>query len=167
MKQYIKWLKIPAVLLACLLLWRLWPCSYSAILPVEENSVISLSAFAGINNAAGYNGFYRMDDVESGDARLQEITKIMNSSVYRQNFRNLLPWKSHEMFSDDNCDGQTVRLLYNPDDENGEYVAVDFISSSLIAVSVGERNGFRFYHPANPETIGQLLEYMRVHARVG
>lgn len=167
MKRYGKWLGIPVVLIACLLFWRLWPHSYPGILPEEADPVVSLSAFAGIDNAAGYNVFYRMDDVPSGDARLQEITEIMHTSVYRQNFRNLLPWKIHELFTDDNCDGQTVRLLYNPDDENGNYVAVDFISSSLIAVSVGEGNGFKFYHPANPETMGELLEYLRVHAKIG
>ena len=167
MKKYLKWLGIPVVIVACLLLWRLWPHSYPGILPVDEDSVVSLSVFAGINDPAGYNVFYRMDDLPAQDEHLQNITEIMHTSVYRQDFRNLLPWKIHEMFSDDNYDGQTVRLLYNPDDENGEYVAVDFISSSLIAVSVGEGNGFRFYHPANPETIGELLDYLRLYARVG
>ena len=166
MKTYLKWLRIPVIVIACLLLWRMWPHSYSGILPVDEEDIVSLSVFANIKDA-GYDTFYRMDDIPSQDEHLQNITEIMQTSVYRQNFRNLLPWKIHEMFSDDNYDGQTIRLLYNPDNDNGNYAAVDFISSSLIAVSVGEGNGFRFYHPANPETIGELLEYMRLYARVG
>ena len=47
--------------------------------------------------------------------------------------------------------------------QKDEYVQIQFLSSSIIVVSSGDKTGSRIYHPTNKKTIDQLVEYLQTY----
>lgn len=157
---------IVIALLVCLLIWRFWPCSFSNAIPLDEDSVISFSALARIDrfeNGQSYTDTYRIDTQQSQNGSVGEILEILNGSGYQQDYRNLLPWGIDGVSADKNYDGHTILLQFLLGDEKEEYINIQFLSSSIIAVSTGDVSGLRIYHPTNHETMYDLIAYLQTH----
>ena len=147
----------------------LWPCSYSDILGVDQDSVTHISAYAGIDileDGQTVLQHYRMDSIPlSGEGSYEEVLGILNECRFRRNIRNLLPWIDDEYeypTTNKDYDGNTLRLVYHLGSEQF-YVAVDFYSSSLMMISENEFSDFLFYHPTNHETLGKLIEFIHTY----
>ena len=84
------------LLFAALFGWRMWPHSLSDMISVDKVSITSFSATAsigGIKDGNPYSTFYNMNSHQTSDEVRQEILEILDTSSYRADFRNLLPWR--------------------------------------------------------------------------
>lgn len=157
-------LLIPAVL--SLGVWRLWPQSFSDLLSVSDSSITSISAYGmeqHLENGQTQTDAYRIDTIESPSDMSIEIIEILKSSGYRQDFRNLLPWEISSVGADKNYDGQVAIVSFYTGDQKDDYLSIQFLSSSVVAVSGGGKSGFHIYHPTNHEIIDQLMDYLQLH----
>ena len=157
---------IVVTLVIWLIIWRFWPQSFSNIISANENSIARVSAFAMVNrfeNGQSNTGTYRIDDTEKQNNTSDEIIEILASSSYQQDFRNLLPWELGYVDADKNYDGRTVIVSFDTGNKKDEYIQIQFLSSSIIIVSVGGKSGFHVYHPTNHKTIDQLVELLQTH----
>lgn len=166
MKKQLRLIVISVIILlvVCLPLWRFWPYSLANLVSIDEDSITNFSAYTMVSrfeNGQSYLDNYRIDSTEQEAYHLAELIKILNISGYRQDFRNLLPWGLDSVSADKNYDGQTVILAFYTGNEKDEYVQIQFMSSSIIAVQEGDKPGFRIYHPTSPKTIARLVDYLQ------
>ena len=151
------------ILIVGLLVWRFWPRSSSAIIPMDESAITDYSATAMVGrfeNGQSYTDTYRVDNVDSKPGDPGALLKILASSGYRPDFRNLLPWGIDSVSADRNYGNQTV-LLYFYAHNSEEVIIIHFLSPSIIAVNTNNESGMRIYHPANRETLHILAEYLQ------
>ena len=149
-----------------LVIWRFWPNSFSNTISVNENSIDRVSIHAMVNHfGMGQDTIdtYLIDDLNQPINMLEEIIDILNTSSYRQDFRNLLLWDLDYVDADKNYDGRTVTVSFFTKNPKDECAQIQFLSSSIIVVSSGRKTGFRVYHPTNRKTMDQLLEYVQMH----
>ena len=157
---------IAASLVICLLTWRFWPRSSSKLISVDENSITGFSAAAMVHrleNGQTLIDTYCLDSSEQQSNDLGEIVGILATSSYQQDFRNLLPWDLDYVDSDKNYDGRTVMLVFYMGNQIDEYVQIQFLSSSIIAVFIGGEDGYQIYHPTNSMVIDALVEYLQTN----
>ena len=153
-------------LVICLLTWRFWPQSSSNLISVDDNCITNFSAHAMVvrfENGQFYTDTYRIDNTAQQSSGLGEIIAILATSSYQQDFRNLLPWGIDSVGGGKDYDGRTVRLALYIEGQEDKYVDIQFMSSSIIAVSVGDESGFRIYHPTNLKILDKLIEYLQTH----
>ena len=149
-----------------LVLWRFWANSFSNMISVNENSIDSVSVHAMVNHfGIGEDTIdtYLIGENEQQVNTLDEIIEILDTSSYRQDFRNLIRWDLDYVDADKNYDGRTVTVSFYVGNKKDEYVQIQFLSSSIIAVSSDDKTGFRVYHPTNKKTIDQLVEYLQTY----
>ena len=149
------------IAISCLLgIWRFWPQSFSDLTALDETSITGFSASAMIDRiGVPFMDQYRIDNTQQNKIP-SEVIEILETSDYRQDFRNLLPWGVDSVGSDKHYDGRTVIVsFYNED----EYVHIQFLGSSIMTVSEEDKAGFRIYHPTNRETVDRLVEYIQTH----
>ena len=143
-----------AVLIVGLLVWRLWPQTASSLIDAKENAGVT-SCSAEFNSTVNGLEIYRMDGQAADD-----VLEILESSGYRPDFRNLLPWGIDGVSSDRNHDGRTVRVFFGYE---GDYADFLFLSRSLVVVTTAEKPGNRIYHPTNRETMDKLITYLHTY----
>ena len=145
------------------LLWRFIPRSSGAVIPVDENNVTSFAAISMVGrNLAGEPDFsiYRIDSADATEENIQDFLKILKTSQYQPDFRNLLPWGGDSVSSDKNYDSRTVTVQFACGDD---YLDITFHSPTLITINTKDTSGFRIYHPTNKNTITKLVEYLETH----
>lgn len=163
------WLRITiliVVLTAGLLIWCFWPQPASRILPVDEESITSFSSnirILCIENGQTVSEVYSINKTEFPCAEPGEILEILATSTYRQDVRNLLPWKTHYVEADKNYDGRSVLMAFSVGNGKDEWIQVHFLTSTMIAVHKGGEDGLRVYYPTNRETLDELTEYFQTH----
>lgn len=146
--------------------WRFWPQSFATLIPVSETSVTGLSAYGmvqGIKNGEPFTDAYCIAAAEQSNTTSAEIMEILKSSKYRQDLRNLLPWAVNSVGTDKNYEGQTVIVSFYTGSQTEDFISIQFLSPSIVAISGGGRDGFHVYHPTNREAFGQLAEYLQTH----
>ena len=151
-----------------LIIWRFWPQSFSRAISVDESAIdrVSVSVHAMVNHfgiESDTIDTYSIDDLNQPINMREEIIDILNTSSYRQDFRNLLLWDLDYVDADKNYDGRTVTVSFFTEKPKDECAQIQFLSSSIIVVSSGDKTGFRVYHPTNPKTIDQLVEYLQMY----
>lgn len=154
-------------LVICLLTWRFWPQSFSNLMGVDENAITSCSAYAMVGRLedGGFTDTYELNDEELDEKVYQEFVKILATSNYQQDFRNLLPWGIDNVSSDKNYDGKLITVSFFTKDAGKEYFGIKFMSSSIVVVRTAEHPGMRIYHPTNHETIDKLVAYLQTHGQ--
>ena len=160
-KRYIA-LIVFAVLVAALIVWRLWPQSLSSILPDDANNFSNVyAATEETVFESGYPNFlhYRLED---GEQAAKEILDILNTSDYRPDFRNLLPWSDGSMKSGNDYDGRSATVhFYIVQDQTPRSLYIQFMGRSQVSISTEDSWGV--YHATNPETLTALVEYIQTH----
>lgn len=154
------------VIVVSLLIWRLWPNSFSHVIPLDDNSAIHLSAFVivgGMRNGQPYNDIYRLEIPQSETASLGDVLEMLDASAYRQDYRNLLPWGVDFVDSGGSNDKKSVSLFFDWGTEGDQRVNINFLGSSVVSASSSEASGFRIYHPTNREVLYDLAEYVQTH----
>jgi hypothetical protein len=106
---------------------------------------------------------YSINKTEFPCAEPGEILEILATSTYRQDVRNLLPWKTHYVEADKNYDGRSVLMAFSLGNGKDEWIQVHFLTSTMIAVLKGGEDGYRVYHPTNREILDELTEYFQTH----
>lgn len=157
---------ILAVLVAALLFWRFWPRTFSDAASVDETAVVSVSVQAIINrveNGELVTDLYQLDSIAQPEATLDAVLEILSASDYRPDFRNLLPWKLDYVDADRDYDGRTVTIVLDTGNGTDDFVQIQLLGSSVFAVSGGDRDGFRIYHPTKPEMLDQLIDYLQTN----
>lgn len=160
MKKRMIAISIAAVIL-CLLAWRLCPRSFSGISPVDVDSIIKISGYAGITSFESVevsSTNYHLDTDQLPAGTLEEILSILNFSRYQPDFRNLLPWGVDSVSGGKDYDGRTVSLFIFQ--EYDSYM-VGFLSSGSLYIDTGSTPGFRIYHPTNRAVFDDLVEYLQ------
>ena len=147
---------------ACLLLWRFLPRSFAGIVPVDAKSVISISAGAMVDrfeDGQFSKDTYRIDILQPQVDSIEEIFKILDTTEYRQDYRNILPWQMDYVDGGKDYDGYIVTLQIVLGDE---YISIQFLSHSSMLISTG-KSDFHIYHPTNPQTLYDLVEFIYLH----
>ena len=146
------------IIVLFLIIWRWWTNSFSNAFSVNKDDIASCYAYAKVNY---FDEMYSWDFPKVQEESLDEILKILGKSRYRQDYRNLLPWGIEGVSGDKNYDGHIVYIQFV--DENDEYIAIQFLSGSIVAVSAKKEVGFKIYHPTNHDVIYDLVEYLKIH----
>ena len=146
--------------------WRLWPQSFADLIPVSENSLTDLSLYGmvqGLEEGQPFTDTYLILPGEQVNHTAAEIMEILKSSAYRQDLRNLLPWEIDSVGADKNYDGRTIIITFYTGNQKDDFITVQFLSRSIVALSRGGGSGFQIYHPTNHEIFDQLAEYLTSH----
>lgn len=157
---------IMVVLVAALLFWRFWPRAFHDAMSVDESAVNSFSVQAIINrveNGELATDLYQLDSNVQPQATADALLEILSASDYRPDFRNLLPWKLDYVDADRSYDGRTVTVVLNTGNEKDDFVQIQLLGSSIAAVSSGDHDGFRIYHPTKPELLDELIGYLQTN----
>ena len=147
-------------------LWRFWPQPLSEFMTVDESAVTGFSVYGvvqGLENGQTFTDAYRLDKASAQKGDAEELVAILFASDYRQDLRNLLPWKTDHVDGDKNYDGRTVTVALYTGDQEDDCVRIQFLSSSIVAVSTGNADGFRIYHPTDRQTMDALMGYLQTH----
>lgn len=155
-----------AVLIVGLLIWRFCPQPASSVIPVDEDTITSFSSnikISCIENGQTVTDMYSINKTEFPCAEPGEILEILAASSYRQDFRNLLPWKADYIDADKNYDGRSVLMVFSVGSGKDEWVQIHFLTSTIMVVQIGGEDRLRVYHPTDQETLDELAEYFQTH----
>jgi len=161
---------IVAILVICLLVWRVWPNTVSGIIPIDENAITSFSSNVVINrieNGQTLTDVYSIHKTEFPCDEPGNILEILATSSYQQDFRNLLPWSADSVGADKGYDGRNAVLVFSVGNQNNEWVEINYLSSGTIVVFVGWEDGCCIYHPTNEQIFDDLIEYFITHGEKG
>ena len=159
-KRYVLIIIIIAISVSGVLIWRFRKLSALKVIPLDAASISRVLASAMITDLkSGKSSLYYLDDSERYDEEVKEILKILDSSGYRRDFRDLRPWGVRSVSSDKNYDGRVLRIFFS----DGSHAAeLDFMSSSLLTV-MADGKTTRVYHPLNQNTFNELIEYVQTN----
>lgn len=161
---------IVAILVICLLVWRVLPNSLTNIIPVEKDELTSFSSVARISrieNGQTLTDQYSINKVEFPCDEPGKILEILATSSYQQDFRNLLPWKADVVEADKSYDGRSALLVFSVGNQKDEWVEINYLSSGIIVIFTGWEEGYQIYHPTNDKTFDDLMEYFTTHGEKG
>ena len=156
---------IVAALIIGLLIWRFWPQSSANLITVDKNATISFAGIASVSrneNGQPFIDSYQIDNEQQG-LESGAILEIIASTKYRQDFRNLFPWRAESIEADKNYDGRNVSLMFTVGDQQDEWVNIQYMSSDMIIVSTGGEEGYCIYHPVDRKVLDELIEYFQAH----
>ena len=84
-----------AILMLCLLAWRLTPHTFEQMTASNQNEITSLAgvvSLSGVRDGRAYTESYALQNVLPEDTAFERILMLLNSTRYQEDFRNLLPW---------------------------------------------------------------------------
>ena len=142
-----------------LILWRLVPRPFSHFLP--EGEVVSrldctalvLGGTWGLDPDAGT---HTLQCLTPEDEAFAQIAGLLGSTGYRPDFRNLLPWPRNSVEADSRFDGRSVMVFLVWGDSLESSATLHLQTESQAVVSLGTEDGFRIYHPTDPEAHAAL-----------
>ena len=159
-----------ALIVICLLVWRLWPQPFSDLLPTDEDAIICFSAYTrekgengSIYDRIGYDISCR-GHAEGSCNDPSEILDILATFSYQQDFRNLFPVELDTVRPDEHYDGRFASVDFYTGIPECEYFSIDFLTSGIILVFVRGQEEFRVYHPTSQNTFDMLIEYIQTHS---
>lgn len=144
--------------------WRMRPHSLSDMISVDKASITSFTASARvgkIKDGESYFSIYDMNSHETNDEILQEILEILDASAYRADYRNLLPWRIDSVGNDKNYDGRVYTVVLGWGNDKEDYVEIQFLSNSIIAVKQESDSEFMIYHPTNRNVLDSLIAHIQ------
>ena len=161
---------VAAALIIGLLVWRFWPHPLSSVISVEKSAVTSIACSAsigGVENGEPYIYSFTLSGLLPQDDGFEEIMEILDSSSYRQDFRNLLPWSIHSVGSDNTNNVLVADVVLVWGSGENESCFISMHSESMIAVSLRTESGLKVYHPTSREMLDTLAEYLQTHGSKG
>ncbi len=155
-----------AVLIIALLagIWRVWPHLLSSVICAEKSAVSGIACSVcifGVENGKPYTNGYTLSELSPQEDGFEEIMEILESSNYRRDFRNLLPWSIDSVGSDGAGLSAVVVLVWGS--RANESCVMSMQGGNMIAVSSGAESGLKVYHPTNREMLNTLAEYLQTH----
>ena len=92
--------------------------------------------------------------------------RTRNSTRYREDFRNLLPWPIESVSTGRAYDGRGVSLMLVWGPSEDECCSLS-LSGRQIAVSWTHHDGFLIYHPEDPKLLNWLAIYLENNGEKG
>ena len=151
-----------AILLLCLLAWRLTPHTFEEMAASDRGEITSLAGaatFLGVRDGTTYAESYTLQNVSPEDTAFEPILILLNSTRYRADFRNLLPWPIEAVSAGRAFDGRSVSLMLVWGPSADECCSLS-LSGRQIAVSRPHHDGFLIYHPEDPKLLNWLAIYL-------
>ena len=103
-----------AILLLCLLAWRLTPHTFEEMTASDRDEITSLAgvvSLSGVRDGRAYTESYALQNVTPEDTAFEGVLMLLNSTRYREDFRNLLPWPIEAVSAGRAYDGRGVSLM--------------------------------------------------------
>ena len=151
-----------AILLLCLLAWRLTPHTFEEMTASDRGEITSLAGaatFLGVRDGTTYAESYTLQNVSPEDTAFEPILILLNSTRYRADFRNLLPWPIEAVSAGRAYDGRGVSLMLVWGPSEDECCSLS-LSGRQIVVSRPHHDGFLIYHPEDPKLLNWLAIYL-------
>ena len=102
-----------------------------------------------------------MNAVYPGEEEFEAILSLLQSSRYRPDLRNLLPWPQESVVTDDSTRSVTVSLVWENQEEG--FATLFFHTDRLAVLSLATEAGFLRFHPTDRALADQLAEYLQAH----
>lgn len=153
-----------ALLVCSLLLWRLWPHSFTDVIPTDESRIINISCsstISGVNDSGTpFTAHHSLPSLEKDTDEFNAVLDIVKSCEYRPGFQNLLPW-AITSYSFGGSKTANVSLIWgsNPGDNGFLQFGVD----GQVVVSVGSSEGFKVYHTTDDSILDTLVDFVQKH----
>lgn len=163
LKKNILIIAVVALIAGCMG-WRLWSHTLADVISVDTNSVSNIACSASIHSVSDGTSrieSYTLDSSSRGEDDFLEIMEILNSTSYRQNFRNLLPWPTTAVAADGATHSATVTLVWGTAAD--EWCTINFLDNKTICLSLRVKDGFLIYHPTDRMTLDRLVDYIQLH----
>ena len=159
-------LALAAVAVVALALWRLVPRSLADVIGQDPGAVISMAAqvtVTGVANGKSVSDAFTLNDLPPEIEHFAAILEILEGTNYRPDFRNLLPWPRNSVEADSRFDGRSVMVFLVWRDSLESSATLHLQTESQAVVSLGTEDGFRIYHPTDPEAHAALADYLEAH----
>lgn len=151
------------VVIALLCVWRLWPHSLKDILDINEElfSTITVQVSElGVSNGAPYIDVYRLDISSPEDNNYTSFMSIIQSTKFRPDFRNLLPWDILTVGSgQENITHSAYVMLKWGDTDDMCYIT--FHGDRIVSFDISGKTEYLVYHPTNRATLNQIVTYIK------
>lgn len=105
-----------AILLLCLLAWRLTPHTFEEMTASDRDEITSLAgvvSLSGVRDGRAYTESYALQNVTPEDTAFEGVLMLLNSTRYREDFRNLLPGPSRRSARAEPLTGEASRLCWS------------------------------------------------------
>lgn len=105
-----------AILLLCLLAWRLTPHTFEEMTASDRDEITSLAgvvSLSGVRDGRAYTESYALQNVTPEDTAFEGVLMLLNSTRYREDFRNLLPWPIESVSAGRAYDGGAFRSCWS------------------------------------------------------
>ena len=158
-----------AILLLCLLAWRLTPHTFEQMTASNINDITSLAGsacFVGIRDGTTYAESYTLQNVSPEDTTFEPILILLTTTRYREDLRNLLPWGIDSVSAGRAFDGRSVSLMLVWGSSADECCSLS-LSGRQIVVSRPHHDGFLIYHPTDPKLLNWLAIYLANNGEKG
>ena len=159
-------LALAAVIVVGLALWRLIPRSLANVIGQDPGAVTNMAAqvaVTGISGGKAATDTYTLEALSPDSEHFAAILEILEGTNYRPDFRNLLPWPRNSVEADSRFDGRSVTIFLVWGDGWEDTCTLSFQTESQAVVSLGTEDGFRIYHPTDPEAHAALADYLEAH----
>ena len=156
---------VVVLLIIALLGWRLWPRPIDKIISTSTDSINSMACSAtvsGVEDGDLFMDTYSIQSENLTDADIEALMEILNSTKYRPDLRNLLPWDITSVDSGGTNDGKSANLALVWGKSEAEHCYMMFHSGSVVAVDVGS-GGYLIYHPTERAVLDKLVDYIQEH----
>ena len=159
-------LALAAVAVIALALWRLVPRSLGDVLNGDPGAAASMAAqvaVTGISGGKAATDTYTLEALSPDSEHFAAILEILEGTNYRPDFRNLLPWPLTSVAAEGLKDGRSVMVFLVWGDSLESSATLHLQTESQAVVSLGTEDGFRIYHPTDPEAHAALADYLEAH----
>ena len=156
---------VVVLLIIALLGWRLWPRPIDKIISTSTDSINSMACSAtvsGVEDGDLFMDTYSIQSENLTDADIEALMEILNSTKYRPDLRNLLPWDITSVDSGGTNDGKSANLALVWGKSEAEHCYMMFHSGSVVAIDVGS-GGYLIYHPTERAVLDKLVDYIQEH----
>ena len=158
-----------AILLLCLLAWRLTPHTFEEMTASDRGEITSLAGvatFLGVRDGTTYAESYTLQNVSPEDTAFEPILILLTTTRYREDLRNLLPWGIDSVSAGRSFDGRSVSLMLVWGPSADECCSLS-LSGRQIVVSRPHHDGFLIYHPEDPKLLNWLAIYLANNGEKG
>ncbi len=152
------------LLAAGLLTWRLWPRNLSQVLGAEPWQVRSMACSAsvsGVSEGEAVIDSYILQDLSPEQADFQAVMEILDSTGYRPDFRNLLPWPVNRVGAEGSRQSASVTLAWGSGAAESAAVTLQSDRQTMISPDGAER--LLIFHPTDRGTLNELTAYLQAH----
>lgn len=162
-------LALAAVIVAALALWRLLPRSLADVLNADPGTVAGMAAqvtVTGVADGKSVSEAFTLDALPPESEHFRAILELLDSTGYRPDFRNLLPWRSS---TGGMIDDRTVRVVFAWGTDPARTCEMSLNRGDKVVVQWWSGDGTdrvgrpQFYHPTDRSVKDALADYLIAH----